>query len=125
MVKHHGMSGATASMKNWYGVLGGHRVRLHQDIHRSIVDLAAMVKPTLTVLDCTRVLMANGPTGGSLDDVKQVNVVAAGGDEVALDAFGASLLGLEPEAVGFIGEAERAHLGRSDYRSLKLVEVGG
>ena len=61
------------SMKNWYGVLGGHRVRLHQDIHRSIVDLAAMVKPTLTVLDATRVLMANGPTGGSLDDVKQVD----------------------------------------------------
>ena len=125
IVKHHGMSAATLSMKNWYGVLGGHRVRLHQDIHRSIVDLAAMVKPTLTVLDCTRLLMANGPTGGSLDDVKRFDAVAAGIDEVALDAFGASLLGLKPEAVGFIGEAERSGLGRSDYKSLKLVEVGG
>ncbi len=123
LVKHHGMSAATMAMKNWYGVLGGHRVRLHQDLHRSIVDLAAMVKPTLTVLDCTRILVANGPTGGSLDDVKRVNLVAAGVDEVALDAFGASLLGLAPADVGAIAEAERRKLGRSDYKSLKLVSL--
>ena len=42
--------------------------------------------------------------------------MAAGVDEVALDAFGATLLGLKPEAVGFIGEAERSQLGRSDYQ---------
>jgi uncharacterized protein (DUF362 family) len=68
--------------------------------------------------------MANGPTGGSLDDVKRFDAVAAGVDEVALDAFGASLLGLKPEAVGFIIEAEKLGLGRSDYKSLKLVELG-
>jgi uncharacterized protein (DUF362 family) len=123
IVKQHSLSGATLSMKNWYGVLGGHRVRLHQDIHRSIVDLALMVKPTLTVLDATRVLLANGPSGGSLDDVKQLDTLAASTDEVALDAFGAGLLGLKPDAVGFIGEGERAGLGVADYRSLKLVEI--
>ena len=124
VAKHHGLTGATLAMKNWYGVLGGHRALLHQDIHRSVVDLAVMVKPTLTVLDGTRVLMANGPSGGSLDDVKQMNVVAASSDEVAIDAFGATLLDRRPEEIAFIGLAEQKGLGTADYRSLDPVEMG-
>ncbi|MBI3178157.1 MAG: DUF362 domain-containing protein, partial [Deltaproteobacteria bacterium] len=106
LVKHHGLSAATMCLKNWYGVLGGHRVRLHQDLHRSIADLGAMMKPTLSILDATRILLANGPTGGSLADVKTLDLVAAGVDEVALDAFGATLLGLRGSDLGFLKEAE-------------------
>lgn len=124
LAKHHGLSRATLSMKNWYGVLGGHRVRLHQDLSHSIVDLAMMVKPTLTVLDATRLLMANGPTGGSLADVKRYDAVAVAVDQVAIDAFGAELLGLTPSEVGFIVEAEKAGLGVSDWKSLKYEEIG-
>ena len=124
IVKQHGLSGATMALKNWYGVLGGQRVKLHQNIHTSIVDLASMIKPTLTVLDATRILLANGPTGGSLADVKQMNTVAAGTDEVALDAFGATLLGLEPSNVGFIIEGMKAGLGTPRWQSLKTVEMG-
>jgi uncharacterized protein (DUF362 family) len=124
VVKQHGLSRATLSMKNWYGVLGGHRARLHQDIHRSVVDLATLVKPTLTVLDATRILLANGPSGGSLDDVKRLDTVAVSADEVALDAFGASLLGLSPDDVGSIALGEKAGLGRADWRSTKLEELG-
>ena len=124
-VKQHGLSGATLSLKNWYGAIGGHRVRLHQDIHRSIVDLAALFKPTLTVLDATRMLVANGPSGGSLDDVKRLDTVAAGIDEVALDAFGCTLLGLTPGDVGFVVEGARRGLGRADYKTLKFEEIAG
>lgn len=124
-VKQHGLSLCTLSLKNWYGAIGGHRVRLHQDIHRSIVDLAALFKPTLTVLDATRMLTANGPSGGSLDDVKQLDTVAAGVDEVALDAFGCTLLGLDPATVGFVVEGARRGLGRADFKSLKLEEIAG
>lgn len=125
VAKQHGLSRATLAMKNWIGVLGGARVRLHQDIHRAIAELAVLMKPTLTVLDATRVLVGNGPTGGSLDDVRRMDTVVAAVDQVAVDAFGASLLGLAPADVGFITEAEKAGIGRSDFRSLKLVEVAG
>jgi uncharacterized protein (DUF362 family) len=125
VVKQHGLSLATMAMKNWYGVLGGQRVKLHQNIHQSIVDLASMVKPTLTIMDATRILLANGPTGGSLADVKQMDTVAVGTDEVALDSFGAGLLGLAPADVGFIVEGVKAGLGTSDWKSLKTVELGG
>jgi uncharacterized protein (DUF362 family) len=125
VVKQHGLSGATMAMKNWYGVLGGQRVKLHQNIHLSIVDLAAMVKPTLTIMDATRILLANGPTGGSLADVKQMDTIAVSTDEVALDAFGASLLGLSPADLGFIVEGVKAGLGTMSWRELKTEELGG
>lgn len=125
VVKQHGLSGATMAMKNWYGMLGGQRVKLHQNIHLSIVDLAAMIKPTLTIMDATRILLANGPTGGSLADVKRMDTVAAGTDEVALDAFGATLLGLSPVNLGFIVEGMNAGLGTLDWKSLKTEELGG
>ncbi len=125
IVKQHGLSGATMAMKNWYGVLGGQRVKLHQDINLSIVDLAAMVKPTLTVMDATRILLANGPTGGSLADVKKMDTIAVGTDEVALDAFGAGLLGIFPTSLGFIVEGMKAGLGTPEWRSLKTEELGG
>ena len=124
-VKHHGLTRATLSMKNWYGVLGGQRVLLHQDIHRSIVDLARMIKPTLTVLDATRALTANGPSGGSLDDVRRLDTIAASVDEVALDAFGAGFLEVAPADLGYLAFAEAAGLGTRDFGSLKMVEVAG
>jgi len=125
VVKQHGLSGATMAMKNWYGILGGQRVKLHQSIHQSIVDLATMIKPTVTIMDATRILLANGPTGGSLADVKPMDTIAVSSDEVALDAFGAGLLGLSPTDLGFIIEGMKAGLGTPDWRSLKIEELGG
>jgi uncharacterized protein (DUF362 family) len=124
VVKHHNLCSATMAMKNWYGVLGGNRARLHQDIHQSIVDLAAMMKPTLTILDATRVLLANGPTGGSLDDVKTFNTIAISCDEVALDAFGLHFLGRSANEVPYVGKAEQAGLGHVDYHQLRVEEIG-
>jgi len=114
VVKQHSLSLATLGMKNWFGVLGRGRARLHQNIHHSIAELAATFRPTLTVIDATRILMANGPQGGSLGDVKRVDAVAVGVDPVACDAWGVQLLGLDPRRVGFIAAAEGRGLGRGD-----------
>src|SRR3954452_12765495 len=68
IAKHHNLTGATLGMKNWYGILGGERNRLHQQIHQSLADLAAFMLPTLTIMDCYRILLRDGPTGGNLED---------------------------------------------------------
>ncbi len=122
LVKHHSLCGCTLSMKNWYGVLGGRRNQLHQRIHTSIVDLASAVRPTLTLMDATRVLKHNGPTGGSLDDVSIENVLIAGTDEVAIDSYSLRFLDVEPEAVPFLALAQQRGLGTMDWRSLRMVE---
>jgi uncharacterized protein (DUF362 family) len=121
VVKHHGLSRATLGMKNWMGVFGAGRNRLHQDIDRSLAELCALVRPTLTVVDATRVLMKNGPQGGSLSDVKRVEAVAVGVDPVLCDAWGAVLLGLDPRSLGFIAAAEKAGLGLADPRQVKEI----
>ncbi len=123
IVKHHSLCGCTLAMKNWYGVLGGRRNQLHQDIHTSIVDLAQAVRPTLTVMDAIRVLKRNGPTGGSLGDVAVENTVIAGLDEVAIDAFSLQFLGLTPDRVPYLAMGEARGLGAVDWRSLNWVET--
>ncbi len=52
-VKNHHRSGASMTMKNWYGLLGGRRNMFHQDINNIIAELAMMVKPTFVILDGT------------------------------------------------------------------------
>lgn len=116
--KTHNLCGASLAMKNWYGFIGGSRSRFHQDIHHVVAELGAFIAPTLIVLDATRLLMRNGPTGGSASDVIPGNTVVASTDQVAIDSFGAELLGLDREAVKYIALAEEKGLGTADYRSL-------
>ncbi len=123
VVKHHSLSKCTIAMKNWYGVLGGSRNRLHQDINTSIADLAAAIRPTLTITDATRVLVRNGPTGGSLSDVSTENTIIAGLDEIALDAYSLGFLDLKPADVPFLLIGEKRGLGNPDWKSLNYVEL--
>lgn len=123
IAKHHGLSQMTLTMKNLMGVIGGNRGKLHQDIGTSLVDLYQFFKPELNVLDAVRVLMANGPTGGNLEDVKRFDLVAASVDPVALDAFGAGFLGMEPTKIPNVGLGERRGLGVMDYKSLNPKEM--
>jgi uncharacterized protein (DUF362 family) len=122
VVKHHSLCGCTLAMKNWYGVLGGRRNQLHQRIHTSIVDLAAALRPTLTVMDATRVLKHNGPTGGSVDDVAIENTLIAGLDEVAIDAYSLRFLDLTPDAVPFLALGEQRGLGQVNWNKKRWVE---
>lgn len=122
-VKSHHRSGASMSMKNWYGLLGGRRNIFHQDIHTLIAELAQLVKPTLVVLDGIQVMMTNGPTGGSMSDLKKMDTLVASCDQVACDSFGAGLLGLKISDLPYIQLAEKSGAGISDYASLKPVYI--
>jgi uncharacterized protein (DUF362 family) len=122
IAKHHRLAGATLGMKNLMGVCGGSRNRFHQDLTNVLPDLAAFIKPKLTVLDGIRVLPVNGPVGGNLDDVKRKDTVVAGIDQVAIDAFGATLLDMEPKKIDHIVEAANRGLGTMDFASLSPTE---
>ena len=111
IVKHHSLTLATIGMKNWFGIVSGPRNQLHQQVHEAIVDIAAFVRPVLTVIDGFRVLTRNGPQGGSLAFVKQMKTIAASANPVLADAFGAQLLGLNPSQLRFLQLAEKAGLG--------------
>ena len=67
--------------------------------------------------------MANGPTGGNLDDVKQTNTVIASADIVAADSFAAGLFAVKPSELGYLVEASKRGIGRLDLENLKIQEI--
>lgn len=123
IVKHHSLTKAVLGMKNLMGVTGGARNRFHQDISNTVADLAGFLKPQLVVLDAVRVLAANGPAGGNLADVKRKDTIVAGVDQVAVDAYGATLLGLKPSDIGYVVEGHARGLGNMNFQALSPVEV--
>lgn len=123
VAKHHNLSKYTGAMKNWYGVLGGRRNRLHQNIDVSIADLATFMRPTLTIIDATRVLMRNGPQGGNIDDARDVFQVIAGVDQVACDAYASTLIGEKPENIRYLQIAAERKIGNPDWQATAHVEV--
>jgi uncharacterized protein (DUF362 family) len=120
IAKHHGLTGTTLGMKNWYGMLGGPRNQLHQKIHESLVDLADFVRPSLTIIDCYRILLRNGPTGGNLEDVLLKKTLVAGTDPVALDAYVAkSYWNLEVDSLPYLKLAAKRGLGTYEFEKVR------
>ncbi|HVP65719.1 MAG TPA: DUF362 domain-containing protein, partial [Anaeromyxobacteraceae bacterium] len=124
-VKDHNLCRASMTTKNWYGLLGGRRNQFHQDIHGIISDLALMMRPTLVVLDGTRVLFRSGPTGGSLADVRPGNTIVASTDSLAADAYGwDELLGRSGEPLPpYFARAAARGLGNPDWRAQAVKKV--
>jgi uncharacterized protein (DUF362 family) len=123
IAKHHGLGGVTLIMKNLMGVTGGARNLMHQRLPESIVDLQAFFKPQLNVLDAVRILKANGPQGGSMNDVQKLDTVAASADPVRLEAFGITLFGKKIEDFRAVALAEKRGLGTGDFRSTGFIET--
>jgi uncharacterized protein (DUF362 family) len=123
VAKHHNLAKFTAAMKNWYGLLGGRRNRLHQNIDVSIADLATFLQPTLTIVDATRVLLRNGPQGGNIADAKEMHTVIASVDQVAADAYSCQLIGVSRDELPYVKMGHDRGLGTMFWENLYHVEV--
>jgi len=123
IAKVHGIATLTLGMKNWMGVMGGWRGRIHQRIDESLVDIARVIRPSLIVLDAVRILVDNGPQGGSLADVRRLDTVIAGTDQVAVDAFGTTLFGMKADTLDCVRIGHRAGLGNMDLSRLLIKRV--
>jgi uncharacterized protein (DUF362 family) len=122
IAKQHELTGATLGMKNWYGILGGQRNRLHQRIHESIAELAAFMLPTLTMIDAYRVLLRNGPTGGNLEDVALKKTMVASTDPVAVDAYVAKAYwDLDSSTLLYLKLASDKGLGTLEFEKVPTV----
>lgn len=122
IAKHHSLARLTLGMKNLMGTVSD-RSSLHRNLGQRLADLTSRIRPTLTVVDAVRILTANGPTGGNLDDVQQLNTVIASADIVAADSYAATLFGLQPEDIAYIKAGAAMGLGRSDLENLIIEEI--
>jgi uncharacterized protein (DUF362 family) len=122
IAKHHGLARLTLGMKNLMGLIKD-RPSMHSNLGQRLADLTSLFQPTLTVVDAVNILMANGPSGGNLNDVKPMDTVIVSPDIVAADSYATSLFGLRPEDIAYIPAAAAMGLGRSDLHNLSIEET--
>jgi len=100
-----------------------HDVGVHSKIGQRVADLVSVCRPTLTVVDAYRVLTANGPTGGDLNDVEKLDTVIASPDIVAADSYAATLFDLTGGDVPYVQAAYDMGLGEMDLEKVDIRRV--
>jgi len=123
IAKHHNLTQLTLGFKNLMGVIGGDRGAWHFGIGDKLVDLWTVVRPQLTVIDATRILTANGPTGGDLADVRKTDTIILSTDPVAVDAHSATLFNVNPEDVCYIIKGYERGLGEMDLSKVNYERI--
>jgi uncharacterized protein (DUF362 family) len=122
IAKHHNLARLSLGGKNLMGVVLN-RSLIHANLGQRIADIVSLVHPTLTVVDAVRTLVAHGPTGGNLDDVRLTNTVIASHDIVAADAYAATLFDLAGKDISYVKAAAEMGLGTLDLGSIKVQEI--
>jgi len=123
IAKHHGTSRLTLGLKNMMGIAGGNRGAWHPDIHQRLADFATVTAVDLTIVDAYRILTNRGPASGTPADVRKEGLLVAGTDPAAVDAFCATIFGLEPHEVGFVKRAVDLGLGEMDLKKIKQKRI--
>jgi uncharacterized protein (DUF362 family)/Pyruvate/2-oxoacid:ferredoxin oxidoreductase delta subunit len=124
--KTHGLTVMTGAIKNCYGFLpGAQKAKLHKAagnparFHEVIVDVFRLRPPDLFIVDAVVGMEGNGPAS---PDLRDIGLVLAADNAVALDAVIATMMGCDPARLRFLKKAKEMGLG--DY-SLDKIEVIG
>lgn len=124
--KTHGLTVITGAIKNSYGLLpGAQKAMLHkaagnpQRFHEMLVDVFRLRVPDLFIMDAVVGMEGNGPAS---PDLRDIGLILASDNAVALDSVMASMVGCEPGRLRFLQKAKE--LGLGDYDPLTIEVVG-
>jgi uncharacterized protein (DUF362 family) len=120
--KHHSQTRLTLGLKNLMG-MNFNRQAWHSgpDLNQYIADYATAVPIDLTVMDASRILVANGPKGPG--KTREPNEVIVSFDPVAADAYACGLFDLTPADVNYVIKAGELGLGESDPGKITIERV--
>ncbi|MCE5324473.1 DUF362 domain-containing protein [bacterium] len=124
-LKTHGLTAYTGAVKNIFGCIPGVRKGLFhvQSAERSenfsqmLVDLLRVFRPAVNVMDAVIAMEGEGPNAGS---PKQVGLIIASNDAVALDAVACSIIGIDPMSIDTTRLAHEQGLGCADLDSIDI-----
>jgi uncharacterized protein (DUF362 family) len=131
IVKSHSATYITAVLKNMMGSApfstcrkfhkGGFISSDPVHLAKCIADINLIRQPDLCVMDATEVLATGGPQGPGL--VKKPNKIFAGRDPVAVDTYGAGLMGVDPEKILMLDYAAGHGLGQKDLNQVRIKTI--
>jgi len=116
--------GTTSSSSNRFFHKGAVLSGYYDDpafLSQCIADAHLVRKPTLCVADGTEMIVTNGPSGPG--KMAKPRLVVAGTDGVAVDAYGATILGLRVEDVVMIQKAQENGIGTADLSKLRITKI--
>jgi len=120
-MKTHHWAGATLSMKNLFGVMPGiiygwpKNVLHFAGIEPSILDINATVRPAFAIVDGIVGMEGDGPIMG---DPVTSGVLVMGRNPTAVDATACRIMGIDPNALGYLHQAD-GRLGPVDARRIE------
>jgi uncharacterized protein (DUF362 family)/NAD-dependent dihydropyrimidine dehydrogenase PreA subunit len=130
-LKTHALTGLTGAVKNNYGLLFGNiKKRYHMehplplDFSRLLIDIYLAAKPALSILDAIVAMEGTGPRRGK---PRQLGLLMASNNAVALDSVAAEITGFLPAQVTTIAAARELKLSGAflediEIRGLQLEE---
>jgi len=125
VAKSHGTTTVSLGMKNLMGLIWDRKAfHSRMDINEALADLSTVIKPSLVLVDATRVLLNGGPGGPG--KVMELHTVVAGTDPVAVDAYAVTLAqwygkSFSPHQIIHIDKASRRGLGEMNLKKLSIV----
>jgi uncharacterized protein (DUF362 family) len=121
IAKSHGAATLTLGMKNHMGAIEDRWFFHRNDLHQCIADVSTVLRPSLTIIDATRLMLTKGPKGPG--ELRIEDKIIAGVDQVALDSFAATLFGYTGYEIGHIQAAFEHGLGEIDLDKMRIEEV--
>ena len=123
--KTHGLTVMTGAIKNSYGFLpGAQKAKLHkaagctERFHEIIVDVFRLRPPDLFIVDAVVGMEGNGPAS---PDLRDIGLILASDNAVALDAVLATMMGIEPSRLRFLQKAKEAGLGDYELETIQVI----
>jgi uncharacterized Fe-S center protein len=124
-MKTHGQTLFTGAVKNMFGIIPGLRkAEFHfklpdtKNFIQMLVDLYRTTRPFLSVMDAIEGIDGNGPKSGRLRDI---GLILASYDAVALDAVACQIIGINPFEVPLLRECHQQGAGIADYAHIDVV----
>lgn len=116
-LKVHRLTTVTLGLKNMMGALASKGSMHNGRLNENIVDLASILKPSLTVIDGIIAGEGHEVSGNPVE----MNLVIAGTDPVAVDAVGAAVMGISPTEVKHLVLAEKKGLGTCRLENIEII----
>ncbi|MGD9332082.1 MAG: DUF362 domain-containing protein [Desulfobacterales bacterium] len=123
--KTHGLTVLTGGIKNSYGYLpGAQKALLHriadrpERFHALVVEVFKLRVPDLFIMDAVVGMEGNGPAS---PDLRDIGLILAADNAVALDSVVAFMMGLDPAQLRFLQIAKADGLGDFDLRNIKIL----
>ena len=118
VLKTHGLTYFTGALKNQWGCLPQfNRIQYHSFLHSMIASLHQIFRPKLALMDGIIAMEGKGPVAGK---PRQMNLILASRDGVALDSAAMRLVGLDPRLAQHIHLAATLGLGRMGMDEIEL-----